>query len=123
MKRELTIKKLEDGKYALISGTEEIERTEVVNEDYLRNQYKELIEQKNKILFDLQGINKKLKDSPVVFDEELEKFIALADKAAEYKKFMQLKDIQKGTTDMLEMINDSMKPIEAILPITKRLKK
>jgi hypothetical protein len=122
-KQKYEFKKLSSGKCAFILNTPDIERTEVVSEEYARNQYQKLKDDKNKHLEELQRINKKIKDLNIEKDDELEKFIELANRANKYSEYKKAVDHREGVLSMLGLIEESIKPIEAVLPQVKRMKK
>lgn len=111
--------KKEHDKCFFIMHSDDIERTEKVSEEFARNHYKELVKQRQELNTNLDAMNKRLESNKVEKDDELENFIKLADKAAGYKKFMDLQSNHKATLDMLKSITETMETMEKVLPYLK----
>jgi len=122
METEYGLKKLANGQYEFTMKMPELLRTEVVSEESVRKHYKELRDRKNQSTEQLKLLNKKIKESELETDEELEKFIELANKAAKYNEFRQAKNQQKAVLDTLKRIEDEIARIEKVSPEFKRLK-
>jgi hypothetical protein len=121
-KKEFEFKKV-DGKFAFIMHSPDIERTEVVTESFAKEHYADLIKQKEEQYANLGALNRQIEKFKVEKDDELEHFIELANKAANYKKYMDTQANHKATLDMIEMIEESMRKVEAVMPEWKRAKK
>ena len=113
----------EGNKYVFVMKAEDIERREYVDKQYVLSHYNELEQQRNAMHENIKKINKELENNKVEKDDELEKFIAMANNAAKYKKYLDAQDNLKATLDMLERINESIKLIELKVPEAKRQKK
>lgn len=111
--------KKEHDKCFFIMTSDEIKRTEEVSEQFARDHYKDLVRQRKEFNVNLEKLNADLKANTIEKDDELEKFIALANKAAGYKKYMDLQSNHKATLDMLSSITESMETMEKTLPYLK----
>ncbi len=120
---DFEFKKLGKGKCAFISKTEDIERTEVVSNEYVKKHYENLKNQKREMIQQGLHLNKQMEINKVEKDEELEKFIETANRAARYNKYFEAFNNKKGVDDMLERINTSLSQIEQVIPELKRMKK
>lgn len=116
-------KKTRDGKYAFIMKNDLIERTEVVDEKYVKEHYKELTNQKREYMENLGKINRDLEKFKVEKDPELEHFIELANKAANYAKYMNAQRDQESLLKLIDNTEEGIKHIEAVFPELKRAKK
>lgn len=91
--------------------------------EYAKQHYKQCLEGKQSLLNDLARINKELERNKVDFDNELEHFIELADKAAAYKNAMKMKQNREVIMAQLKMSEQTIKDMELQLPELKRMKK
>jgi hypothetical protein len=121
--KKFEFKKLEGGKCAFVMKSADIERTEVVSEEFAKTHYKELITQKTELMNNLGKANRELETNKVEKDNELEHFIELANNAAKYKKYIDAQQNQKAILDMIESIEHSIASIEKVMPEVKRAKK
>lgn len=122
-KNKYDFRRGDDGRYEFILKTDEFERIEKVSLDSVKKHYKELQEQKINTQNMLNQSIKQLESISIRKDEELERFIELADKAAQYKRMLDMEKNKENALKMLEGINESIRLIEKVLPELKRMKK
>lgn len=122
-KMKYEFEKLKNGKCVLISYNEDINRRETVSEEFIKEHYRQLLAQKQQRLVELQGVNKRLKETEVVMDAKMDEFIEMTNKEVKYNQHKQAKEAHKGCLQLLDLINASIKPIEDALPHLKRMKR
>jgi len=120
--KQFEFKKLSGGRCAFVMRSKDIERTEVVSEEFAKEHYKGLRKQKNEVLQQLSQANKSLEANKVDKNEDVEKFIELANLASKYKKYLDASENSKSINKMLDEINQSMIQIEKVMPEVKRMK-
>lgn len=120
---EYEFKKLGNGKVAFITKTDEATTTIETTVERAKNHYKEMIDGKQKLLNDLAKINKDLKDNEVVKNEEMEKFIQMANDANKYHKYQKLLTDRDVLLENLKMSERTIKDVETAMPEVKRMKK
>jgi hypothetical protein len=108
--------KLDNGHYAFISKNDDILRTEEVTKEFVKKQYDTEKEHKKKLMQQLGALNKLIENNNVVYDEELEKFIALADKAAKYKEYQKNIEQRDNALEMIDLSEQTTKKIEHVIP-------
>jgi hypothetical protein len=123
MESNFEFKKLGNNKCAFVMHSEDIERTEVVNEEYVKKHYSTLKEQKGEILNQLSQARKTAEQNKVEKSEDIEKFLALVEEAGKYKKYHEAELQQASISKMLTQINLSLEQMEKAMPELKRLKK
>ncbi len=116
-------KKIDNDKYAFVMHSPDIERTEVVSKDYVKQHYVELENQRINMMENLKTANKMIEQTMVEKDDELEQFIALANKAAKYNKYLDSVSKRDSALEMLHNIEESIKLIKTTLPEVERMKK
>jgi len=122
MEKQFDFKKLDGGKYAFVMISDDIERTEVVSKKFAKEHYEELHKQKKDLMLNLGKTNTDLAANDVHYDAELEHFILLANNAAKYKKYMDLRANQTTLLKMMGEIDTSMANMEKTIPELKRNK-
>lgn len=123
MEKSFEFKKVGKDKCAFIMHSDDIERTEIVSEEFAKKHYKELLTQRNEIIENIKKVNKEIENNRVEPSVELDKFIQHASIAQKYKKFTDNLQSLKATKDMLENVNNSIVAIEKAMPEVKRMKK
>ena len=121
MEKNFEFNKVDDGHYAFVMKTDDIERTEVVSKQFAKDHYNEIKAQKIEHMRNLSKVNHDLETNNVPKDDELEHFIRLANNAAKYKKFMDAQASRDAIVEMLEGINKSMTLMEQQIPELKRM--
>jgi len=123
MEKRFEFKKVGKDKCAFIMHSDDIERTEVVSEEFAKNHYKNLLEQRNEVIENINKINKDVELNRVEQSDELERFIKNSIDAGKYKKFTDSLQNLKATKEMLDNINNSIEAIQKVMPEVKRMKK
>jgi vacuolar-type H+-ATPase subunit I/STV1 len=121
MEKNFEFKKIDEDHYAFVMKSENIERTEVVKKQFAKDHYKEIAEQKKEYMRNLSKINHDLDLNTIVKDDEMEKFIEMANNAAKYQKFQKLETDKKAILEMIDGINKSMTNMEQTIPELKRM--
>lgn len=116
-------KKISNDKFAFIGVTPNFVRTEECNKQYVKDHYKDMVNQRNELMKNMAQARKMMDDNKVEKDIEMERFIEMANNAAKYKKYLESENNHKAMLDMIENINGSLAQIEKVLPELKRMGK
>lgn len=119
--KKFEFNKISEDKYSFVMRSEDIERTEVVSKKFAKDHYTEIKDQKADLLKNLATANKLIERGEMVKDAEMDKFLEMANKAAEYKKAVEALSNRDAMLDMLEKITQSMESIEKVIPEVKRM--
>jgi hypothetical protein len=124
MAKKYEFKKVENNKYAFIMNAEDIVRTEVVSKDFAKKHYEELLKQRHDIMENISKMKREIENNKFDGDEqELERFIVLANAANKYNKYKDAVNNLKASEDMVSSINESIVNIENVITELKRVKK
>lgn len=119
------LEKISSGRYRLTTEFERLVRVDEFDKAFLKESYESGVAEYNRVLEQLRSVNKKLDSNPVTPDdvEEVERFIALNNKAAAYSEHKKLLDQRDAALDMLERLRAQKEDIEKVVPELKRAKK
>jgi hypothetical protein len=112
----------EDGKYVFIMESDKFIRKEYVNKEVFKEGYEDIRKEHNRYLNELAAINKKIKELDVKQDEELEKFINLANRAAKYNEFQKMVEQRDSFLKNMELSSQQIKDMERVMPELSRRK-
>lgn len=118
-------KKLGNGRVAFITKANDEAKTVTTIEttvDRAKEHYKQMISSKKELLSNLSKLNHELKVNEVKENDEMAKFIDMADNAAKYKKYQELVKTRKVMMEQLETADQTIKDVENSLPEVKRMK-
>jgi hypothetical protein len=114
-------KKIDEDHYAFVMKSKDIERTEVVHKQYVKDHYKTIKEEKAEHMRGLSQVQKDIARAEFVKDAELDHFLELANKAADYAKGVKAMEQRDFHTDMIGKLSTSIEQIEKVLPEVKRM--
>lgn len=95
----------------------------VVSEKFVKEYYANTKKEKEQHMNNIRALNRALERNKVEKDDELEHFILLANKARDYAQHMKDQEALEGELRMIDLIDESLKPIENLFPELKRAKK
>jgi hypothetical protein len=121
IKPKFEFNKIDEDHYAFVMRSDDIERTEIVSKQFAKDHYKEIKDQKVDLMKNLATANKLIERGEMVKDAEMDKFLEMANKAAEYKKAVEALESRLAILDMIEKITQSMESIEQKIPEVKRM--
>lgn len=117
MKRKI---ELVDGKVVFSMETDTLLRTETVAKEQAIDLYKQSLTEKENIMKTIESHEKKISDMDIKHDEELEKFIEMANKANKYSEFKQLSEQRDNLLTNLNNLNLQIEDLENVLPELKK---
>lgn len=120
MQRKIELK---GTKVVFTTKTDELERVETVPKIKAIELYKQTKDEKVHYMAELNKLNKKIQDSKIEPDKELDKFIEMANKAHQYNEFKKATEQRDGALNMINNINQQIEDLEKAIPELKRAKK
>jgi hypothetical protein len=118
--KEQTVKKFRiekrEGKLVFITTLPHVLREETVDKETFKIEYENKVTERNKKRDEIAQVRKRLEEINFVADPELDKFIEMANKAGEYNKFKQLEGALEANKEMMALIEEQMRDMEAALP-------
>ena len=120
MKRKIEMK---GTKVFFITETKELKRIEEVPKQAAIDLYRQSKEEKERLVQEINKIEKKIKSFDIKKDEELERFIELANKAAKYNEYRQAQDQRDNMLSNLNNYTMQIEDLEKAIPELKRAKK
>jgi polyhydroxyalkanoate synthesis regulator phasin len=120
---ETRIEKKGGDKYWFVTDNPRFKRTEEVDKKVLRELYEEGIGELNRYVEQLKTVNKDLEVMGIVEDDELKRFIELANRAAKYNEYQKKIGARDSILDFIDKLRRQKEDIEAVEPSFRRLKK
>lgn len=112
----------ENGKYVFVTETDEVVRKEYVSKETFKKNYEEVKAHRNKRRDELAAVNKRLKTIDVTKDDELEKFINLANKASQYNNMKKAEEEHDNVLNLLSLLDQQVSDMEKAMPELTRKK-